>query len=215
MATIIRYGVPWRYEQQKCQSCGADRGSAHAVEFAQSLPYDDAPDNPILSYDWKELMMATKLPGETYRGNTLHVPLSADGQIAAYVWPLRILSIRGEGCGGPTLGIEVGNEEVIRFDCHDTPGGHWHGGGYDRLQTPRASHRDFPETVTRVAEQVDWALAQIERNGKALLEEAAQGEAAAKLDPDMVHTALSAIRAHLDQYGDLRSQAIEEKLITM
>ena len=41
--------------------------------------------------------MATKLPCETYRGNTLHVPLSADGQIALYVWPLRILSIRGEG----------------------------------------------------------------------------------------------------------------------
>mgnify|MGYP003693630561 CR=1 FL=1 len=39
--------------------------------------------------------MATKLPGETYRGNTLHVPLSADGQIALYVWPLRMLSIRG------------------------------------------------------------------------------------------------------------------------
>lgn len=91
--------------------------------------------------------MATKLPGETYRGNALHVPLSADGQIALYVWPLRILSIRGAGCGGPTLGVEAGNEEVLRFDCHDTPGGHWHGGGYDRLATPRASHRDFPAEV--------------------------------------------------------------------
>ena len=85
--------------------------------------------------------MATKIPGETYRGNTLHVPLSADGQIALYVWPLRLLKIQGKGCGGPTIGVEVGNEEVLRFDCHDTPAGHWHGGGYDRLQTPRASHR--------------------------------------------------------------------------
>jgi hypothetical protein len=30
-----------------------------------------------------------------------------------------------------------------------------------------------------------------------------------------VQTALSTIRAHLAQQGDLRSQAIEEKLITM
>jgi len=159
--------------------------------------------------------MATKLPGETYRGNALHLPLSADGQIAAYVWPLRILSIRGEGCGGPTMGIDVGNEEVIRFDCHDTPGGHWHGGGYDRLKMPRESHRDFPENVKCVADQVDWALEQIQFNGKALLEEAQHGEAAARLDPALVQTALNAIRAHLAQQGDLRSQAIEEKLITM
>ena len=57
--------------------------------------------------------MAAKLPGETYRGNTLHVPLSADGQIALYVWPLRLLKIQGKGCGGPTIGVEVGNEEVL------------------------------------------------------------------------------------------------------
>ena len=33
--------------------------------------------------------MVTKLPGETYRGVALHVPLSGDGQLPAYVWPLR------------------------------------------------------------------------------------------------------------------------------
>ncbi len=159
--------------------------------------------------------MATKLPGETYRGNTLHIPLSEDGQIALYVWPLRILSIRGEGCGGPTLGVEVGNEEVIRFDCHATPGGHWHGGGYDRLQTPRASHRDFPAEVQSVADQVEWALAHIQHEGKALLEEAQHGEAATRLNPAMVQNALNAVRAHLVQQGDLRSQAIAEKRITM
>lgn len=159
--------------------------------------------------------MATKLAGETYRGTTLHAPLSADGQIALYVWPLRILSIRGEGCGGPTLGVEVGNEEVLRFDCHDTPGGHWHGGGYDRLATPRASHRDFPADVQHVAEQVEWAFAQIQHHGKALLEEAQHGEAAARLDPAMVQTAIQAVRAHLVQHGDLRAQAIAEKRITM
>ena len=79
--------------------------------------------------------MATKIPGETYRGEGLHVPLSADGQVAAYVWPLRILSIQGQGCGGPTIGVEVGNEEIIRFDCHAALG-HWHRGGYDRLERP-------------------------------------------------------------------------------
>ena len=84
--------------------------------------------------------MATKLPGETYRGQALHVPLSADGQIAAYVWPLRILTISGKGCGGPTIGVDVGNEEVIRFDCHAALG-HWHGGGYDRLTRPGNSFR--------------------------------------------------------------------------
>ena len=159
--------------------------------------------------------MATKLPGETYRGDALHVPLSADGQIALYVWPLRMLSIRGEGCGGPTLGVDVGNEEVLRFDCHDTPGGHWHGGGYDRLATPRASHRDFPAAVQGVADQVEWALAHIQHNGKALLEEAQHGDAAARLDPAMVQTSLNAICTHLTQQGNLRAQAIAEKLIAM
>jgi hypothetical protein len=58
-------------------------------------------------------------------------------------------------------------------------------------------------------------LAHIQHNGKALLEEAQHGDAAAKLDPAMVQTAVNAIRAHLVQQGDLRAQAIEEKLITM
>jgi hypothetical protein len=159
--------------------------------------------------------MATKLPGETYRGDAFHVLLSADSQITLYVWPLRMLSIRGEGCGGPTLGVEVGNEEVLRFDCHDTPSGHWHEGGYNRLATPRASHRDVPAEVQRVAEQVEWAFAHIQHHGKALLEEAQHGDAAARLDPLMVQTAVTTMRAHLAQQGDLRSQAIEEKRITM
>jgi hypothetical protein len=159
--------------------------------------------------------MATKIPGETYRGHTLHVPLSADGQVALYVWPLRLLKVQGQGCGGPTIGIEVGNEEVIRFDCHDTPGGHWHAGGYDRLKTPRASRRDFPEHVQRVADQVAWSLEHLQHHSKALLEEAQYAEAAAQLDPTMVQTAIQAVRTHLMQQGDLRSQAIQEKRITM
>ncbi len=157
--------------------------------------------------------MATKLPGETYRGEALHIPLSSDGQITAYVWPLRILTVRGQGCGGPTIGVDVGNEEVVRFDCHDALG-HWHGGGYDRLQSPGESHRDFPQGVTRVADQVAWALEQIEQQGTTLLEEAEHSDAAKRLEPALVHTAIEAITSHLAKHAALRPQAIEEKLIT-
>lgn len=157
--------------------------------------------------------MATKRPGETYRGEALHLPLSADGQVAAYVWPLRILTVRGEGCGGPTIGVDVGNEEVLRFDCHDAPG-HWHGAGYDRLERPGNSHRDFPDGVNKVADQIEWSLGQINENTKELLEEAEHGEAAGLLEPSMVQTAVDRIRSHLDKHGDLRNEAVAEKLIS-
>ena len=156
--------------------------------------------------------MATKRPGETYRGKALHVPLSPDGQVTAYVWPLRRLIVSGQGCGGPTIGVDVGNEEVLRFDCHDTPG-HWHGGGYDRLTTPANSQRSFPAGVERVEAQVSWALQQIQQRGEALLEEADYHAAARTLDPALVQGAIDAIRSHLAQEGDLRSQAIAENLI--
>ncbi len=64
-----------------------------------------------------------------------------------------------------------------------------------------------------MAEQVDWALQQIEHKSRELLEEAEHGEAAQMLDPAMVHRAVEAIRSHLDKEGDLRSQAIAENLI--
>ena len=154
--------------------------------------------------------MATKLPGETYLGYTLHVPLSADGQVAAYVWPLRILSAK---IGGPTIGVEVGNEEVLRFDCHGARG-HWHGGGYDRLERPGNSHRDFPEGIQSVAEQLSWSFQQIREKCNELLEEAEHQSAAEKLEPSLVENGIDAIRAHLDKNGDLRSKAIKENLIT-
>lgn len=156
--------------------------------------------------------MATKLPGETYRGKALHVPLSADGQVTAYVWPLRLLNVGGQGCGGPTIGVDVGNEEVLRFDCHDTPG-HWHGGGYDRLTSPANSHRSFPAAIEGVAAQVTWALQQIQQHCGALLVEAEHHAAAQMLDPDLIQSAIDAIRTHLEQEGDLRAKAIAENLI--
>ena len=158
--------------------------------------------------------MATKRDGERYLGEALHVPLSLDGQVAAYVWPVRLLRAGPQGIGGPTIGVDVGNEEVLRFDCHDTPG-HWHAGGYDRLGSPGNSHRYFPKGVERVEDQVSWALQQITERGKELLEEAEHASAAQALDPALVQTGLKDIRAHLDKEGDLRAKAIRENLIAV
>ena len=156
--------------------------------------------------------MATKRDGEKYLGQALHVPLSSDGQVAAYVWPLRILRAGAEGIGGPTIGIDVGNEEVLRFDCHDTPG-HWHAGGYDRMGTPGNSHRNFPDGIERVADQLSWAMRQITEKGKELLKEAEYTSAADTLNPALVRAGLKAIQTHLENEGDLRSQAIKDNLI--
>ena len=156
--------------------------------------------------------MATKIPGETYRGEALTLPLSLDGQVSAYVWPCRILNIRGVGCGGPTIGVDVGNEEVIRFDCHDTPG-HWHKGGYDRMGKPGNSQVPFPEGLERVADQIEWSLSQIKENTPELLEFAEHGDAANLLDAAMVDRALDGIRAHLEKNSRLRDQAIADKII--
>lgn len=156
--------------------------------------------------------MATKRPGEAYWGEELHVPLSADGQVSAYVWPLRILSIRGESCGGPTIGVDVGNEEVIRFDCH-ADRGHWHTGGYDRLGTPGASHVDFPEGVASVPEQVSWSLQHLRARIGELLSQSEQQEAARKVESYLVESGLINIRNHIEKTAYLRTRAIEEKVI--
>ncbi len=156
--------------------------------------------------------MATKRNGEKYLGQALHLPLSQDGQVTAYVWPVRALNVRGSWCGGPTIGIDVGNEEIIRFDCHDRPG-HWHGGGYDRSGSPGASHRDFPQGIVAVADQVDWSLQQVSERTAELLAEADQGEAAGLLDSGMLTAAVGQIRSHLEQQGDLRGQAISAGVI--
>jgi hypothetical protein len=123
-----------------------------------------------------------------------------------------MLTIRGKGCGGPTIGVDVGNEEVLRFDCHAAMG-HWHGGGYDRLTTPGNSQRPFPEGLQSVAEQVTWSLHQIQQRLTELLEEAQHGAAAHILEPSLIDTAVHAIRAHLEKEGDLRAKAIAEHLI--
>ena len=156
--------------------------------------------------------MATKRNGEKYLGNELHIPLSQDGQVMAYVWPVRALNVRGSWCGGPTIGVDVGNEEIIRFDCHDKPG-HWHGGGYDKSGMPGNSHRDFPKGIEAVADQVDWSLGQVSERMEELLVEADHAEAAESLDSGMLQSAISQIRSHLQQQGDLRSKAISAGII--
>jgi hypothetical protein len=91
--------------------------------------------------------------------------------------------------------------------------GHWHGGGYDRLAAPGNSQRPFPEHLHSVADQVAWALQQIQQRSQELLEEAEHSAAAQKLDAALLQTAIQAIKAHLEKSGDLRTQAIAENLI--
>lgn len=110
------------------------------------------------------------------------------------------------------MGIDVGNEEVLRWDCHDAMG-HWHGGGYDRLERPGNSHRDFPEGVNTVAKQVEWSFQKMQNSAKELLEEAEYGQAAQLLEPALVASAIDAIKVHLAKHSELRSKAIEENLI--
>jgi len=155
--------------------------------------------------------MAIKRSGEKYLGTELHVPLSEDGQVSAYVWPVRIVVIGGVACGGPTIGIDVGNDEVMRFDCHDARG-HWHAGGYDP-EHPTNSQRPFPEGLVVVAQQLEWAFQNIRENVCELLEEAEHGPAAQKVDPQFLDAGLESIKAHLDKQGDLRSKAVKDNLI--
>ena len=155
--------------------------------------------------------MAVKRDGEKYLGTELRVPLSEDGQVAAYVWPIRIVVIQGVACGGPTIGVDVGNQEIIRFDCHDTRG-HWHSGGYDSNQ-PGNSQNTMPGGVVAAADQVEWSLKTIREDVCKLLTEANHDEAAQKVTPMLLDFALESIKTHLDQIGDMRTKLIADKLI--
>ena len=86
--------------------------------------------------------MATMIDSESYVGRVLMRPLSPSGDLRLYLWPLRCLKSH---MGGPTFGIEVKGEEILRFDAHG-PRGHWHKGGYDTLGAG-GSHQDFPAGV--------------------------------------------------------------------
>src|SRR4030095_10812226 len=141
-------------------------------------------------------------------GRVLIRPLSPSGDLRLYCWPLRCLKSK---MGGPTFGIEVKGEEILRFDAHG-PRGHWHKGGYDKLGAG-GSHQDFPEDVVETASQLTWSLAHLRENTQQLLTEAGYPDAATTLDPAMLAAALDAVQAHVEREGDLRSHAIDQGLL--
>ena len=81
--------------------------------------------------------------------------------------------------GGPTFGIDIKGEEIVRFDAHG-PRGHWHKGGYDTLGAG-GSHQDFPAGVVETASQLAWSLGHLRAHAQELLVEA--GCPAAALEP--------------------------------
>ncbi len=152
--------------------------------------------------------MATMIDGESYLGRVLVRPLTQSGDISIYLWPVRCLKSK---MGGPTFGIDIKGEEVIRYDPHG-PRGHWHKGGYDKLGAG-GSHTEFPEGVTDTESQISWALGQIRENGQQLLAEAGFPDEAKSLDQEMVAAASEAIIARLEEEGDQISKAIDQGLI--
>ena len=152
--------------------------------------------------------MATMIDGESYVGRVLIRPLSQSGDMTLYLWPLRCLKSK---MGGPTFGIDVKGEEIIRFDAHGSRG-HWHNGGYDKLGAG-GSHQEFPEGVVDTPSQLAWSLAHLRAHGPQLLADAGYPAAAAALDPTMLDAALDALVAHLDKEGDLRARAIAQGLL--
>ena len=94
--------------------------------------------------------------------------------------------------GGPTFGIDVKGEEILRFDAHG-PRGHWHKGGYDKLGAG-GSHQDFPEGVVDTASQLAWSLAHLRAHAQQLLADAGYPAEAAALDPALLAAAVDAVR---------------------
>lgn len=152
--------------------------------------------------------MATMIDGESYLGKVLVRPLDKSGDITIYLWPVRCLKSK---MGGPTFGVDVKGEEVIRYDPHG-PRGHWHKGGYDKLGAG-GSHTEFPDGLTDIEGQISWGLGQIRDNGQQLLADAGFPEEAKMLDQELVGAASDSIIAHLEEQGDLIAKAIEQGLI--
>lgn len=152
--------------------------------------------------------MATMIDGESYLGRVLVRPLSQSGDLKLYLWPLRCLKSK---MGGPTFGVDVKGEEIIRFDPHGSRG-HWHKGGYDKLGAG-GSHQDFPEGLVDGAAQLAWSVTHLREHAQELLAEAGYAAEAATIDPALVDEALAAVAAHLDNEGDLRPQAIARSVL--
>ena len=115
--------------------------------------------------------MATKRNGEKYLGHELHAPLSEDGQVTAYVWPVRALYVRGAWCGGPTIGDSGGQRGGHPGSTATTGRATGTGAGMTAPAPPGNSQRPFPDGVTAVADQLDWSLAQVRECAAELLAE--------------------------------------------
>lgn len=152
--------------------------------------------------------MATMIDGESYLGRVMVRSLAESGDVTLYLWPVRCLKSK---MGGPTFGVDVKGQEIIRFDPHG-PRGHWHQGGYDKLGAG-GSHTEFPDGMTDIESQVAWGLAQIRDNGQKLLSEAGYADEANGMSQEMVGAATEAVVAHLKDEGDLISKAVEQGLI--
>ena len=152
--------------------------------------------------------MSTMLDGESYLGRVMIRPLSKSGDIKIYLWPMRCLK---SGIGGPTFGVDVNGEEILRYDAHG-PGGHWHKGGYDKLGAG-GSHVEFPDGARDVKSQLSWSLTNLQEQTTQLLTEAGYGDAAASFDAELAEAASKDILAHLESEGDLRPRAIEQGLV--
>ena len=156
--------------------------------------------------------MATMIDGESYLGRVMVRPLSSSGDVTLYCWPLRCL--KGK-FGGVTFGVDIKidgkREEILRFDPHGARG-HWHKNGYDKLGA-RGSHQDFAEGMVDPDAQVAWCLDHLRTHAKELLVEAGHPDAAAALEPERLGEAVDALRAHVEQQGDLRAHAVAEGLL--
>jgi len=135
-------------------------------------------------------------------------PLSPSEDLHLYLWPLRCLKSQ---MGGPTFGIEVKGEEILRFDAHGARG-HWHKGGYDKLGAG-GSHQESSEGVVETACQLAWSLVHLRAHAQELLVDAGYPAAAASLDHALLASALDAVQGHVEQEGDLRAHAIAQGLL--
>ena len=152
--------------------------------------------------------MATMIDGESYLGKVMIRPLSKTGDVTLYCWPLRCLKAK---FGGPTFGVDVRGEEIIRFDPHGARG-HWHKGGYDKLGAG-GSHVDFPEGVAESQAQVSWSLELVREQTAALLAEAGYTDAAANLDTELLASVTAEVVTHLQAHDGIMTEAIQKDLI--
>src|SRR3954467_8512013 len=141
--------------------------------------------------------MATMLDGESYVGRVLVRPVSSAGDVTLYCWPLRCL--KGK-FGGPTFGLDVKREEILRFDPHGSRG-HWHKNGYDKLGAG-GSHQDFPEGLVETTSQLAWSLAHLREHAQQLLADAGYPAATPGLDPAVLTVALVSVPVHVEQERD-------------